>query len=69
MNLRERRLLFVVGEAGQAHVENLDHPFGVDQQVGRLDIAMNEADEMCMRQAGGRLADVIGRSLIRQHAA
>ena len=58
----------LVVEAGQAHVENLDHALFVHQQVGRLDVAMDDALGMGEGQPAGGLADVIDGRLDRQRA-
>src|SRR5262245_8237401 len=34
------RIIWVVEEARQAHVQDLEHPVLVDEQVGRLDVSM-----------------------------
>ena len=52
----------IVGESGQPQVEDLDDVPLVDQQVGRLDVAMDQPVRMGIRQALGRLADVVGRA-------
>ena len=56
--------VLVVGEAGQAQVEHLDHALRVDQQVGGLDVAVDQAGLVGVLQAVGRLADVVGRRFV-----
>ena len=43
----------------QAHVEDLDSPLLIQQQVRRLDVAMDDSLGMCRFQACGRLQDAI----------
>ena len=50
----------VVEEAGQAHVEDLDDALAVQQQVGGLDVAVDQAGLVGVVQAEGGLADVVG---------
>ena len=60
---RERRLV-VFGQLGQAHVEQLHRAVPVDQAVGRLDVAMDQAHLMGVLQAVGHLGDVIGGRVV-----
>ncbi len=53
-------------QAGQAKVENLDHPSVVHQQVRGLDVAVDEVSGVGMGQSLRSLADVAGR-LVEAH--
>ena len=46
-------------QAGQPHVDDLHHPLPVDQQVGRFDVAMDHVLLVPVRQAVGRLPDMV----------
>ena len=46
-------------QSGHAQVEDLYHALPVDQQVGRLDVAMDHVVAVGVGQAAGRLAKVI----------
>jgi hypothetical protein len=50
----------VVEEAGQAEVEDFDRTRPVEEQVGRLDVAVDQAGLVGVLQAEGGLADVVG---------
>ena len=54
------RLFVVVEEAGQAEVEDLDDAGAVHEQVGRLDVAVDQAGLVGVLQAEGGLMDVVG---------
>ena len=47
---RQRRFVGV-GELGQSQIENFDGPLQIDQQVGRLDVAMDQARFVGVLQA------------------
>src|SRR5262249_7430887 len=54
-------VFLVVEEARQAHVEDLDDAVAIDQDVARLDVAVDEPGRVVgVLQAEGRLADVMG---------
>ena len=57
----QRILGLVIEEPSQAHVQQLDRAVGVDQQVGRLDVAMHESRAVCVIQPFRRLPDVFHR--------
>ena len=62
-------VVLVVEEAGQAHVEDLDDAVAVDEDVARLDVAVDQAGRLVgVLQAEGRLADVVGRPAARPAA-
>ena len=46
--------------ASQAEVGDPDAPLGIDQQVGRLDVAVDHALVVCMREGVGRLEADLG---------
>ena len=48
-------------QSGQAEVEHLDRAVPVEEQVGRLDVAMDPAGLVGVLQTAGRLGDVVGR--------
>src|SRR5262249_28287870 len=50
----------VAVEAGQAEVEDLDRPRAVEQQVRRLDVAVDQPGAVDGLQAGRRLAGAVG---------
>ena len=54
--LGRRQAVAAVFDAGQAHVENLDDALLVEQQVGRLDVAMDRPLRRARRPARGPLA-------------
>ena len=64
MGNRQRGLLIVFVPTGQAHIEHFDHASRIDQQVGRLNIAMHEPCLMGVLQTFGGLADVIGGGIV-----
>ena len=53
--------LVVAEEASQAHVEDLDLPLAIDQDVARLDVAVDQAALVGVVQPQGRLPDVMAR--------
>ena len=57
----QRILVLNIEEPGQAHVQEFDRAVGVNQQVRRLDVAVNESRSMSMLQPLGRLPDVLDR--------
>ena len=66
--LAGQHVFFVVEEAGQPHVEDLDHAGTVHQDVARLDVAVNEPGPAGVLQGLGRLADVVAGALDAQRA-
>ena len=56
-------------EAGQAEVENLDDAGAIHEQIGRLDVAVDQAGLMGVLQAEGGLVDVMGGAIRVQGAA
>ena len=61
MRYGQRILVLNIEEPGQAHVQEFDRAVGVNQQVRRLDVAVNESRSMSMLQPLGRLPDVLDR--------
>ena len=61
-----QRGLLVVREQGQAQVENLHHPLLIDQQVGGLHVAVNQAGIVGVLEALGGLGDVVAGHSQRQ---
>ena len=55
-----RFFLFLL-EPCQPQIENLDHALLVEQQVGRLDVPMDDAFVVGVFQTSGRLQDEIDR--------
>jgi hypothetical protein len=55
-------------ESGQAHVENLDHALVIEQEVGRLDVAMDDATAVSIGQATSSLQYVVGSIGYREWA-
>jgi hypothetical protein len=55
-----------LAEAHQPEVEDLDRAGGVEQQVGRLDVAVDHAFLVGVGQPAGRLHDIADRPLHRQ---
>ena len=55
-------------QAGQAQIENLDHPLVVHQQVRGLDVAVDEIAGVGVGQSLGGLADVVCRTVEVQRA-
>ena len=62
---RQRGFL-AVGEFGQSQVQHFDRALGVDQQIGRLDVAVDQAGFVGMFQSVGRLGDVVGGQIVVQ---
>ena len=67
-------VLLLVEEPGQAHVEDLDDAGAVEQQVARLDVAVNHAEFVGVLHADRRLGDVVRgpdrvERLLLQHVA
>ena len=62
------RLLSLEGDSGQSQIEDLQHAVGVDQEIGRFDVAMDQAHRMGVSEPFGRLTDEIGRFAIIQRA-
>ena len=60
MPQRDRVLVGLFKEPRQAQVENLDDPLEVHQQVGRLDVAMDQPGLVSVGEPVSRLADVVG---------
>ena len=58
----------LVDEPRQAEVENLHDVLLIDQQIGRLHVAVDQARLMRMGEALGRLADVVGGGDVIQRA-
>ena len=58
-----------VGQARDAEVEDLERAFGGDDQVGRLDVAMDDAGVVRVGEAGAQLVDVLQLGRERQIAA
>ena len=52
----------------QAQVEDLDRAAGVEHQVRRLDIAMEDAPVVRGLQPAGRLREILDRPVDRQRA-
>ena len=63
-----KRGVLVAGESGQAQIEHFDHFLLIDQQIGRFDVAVDQAGLVGMGQSVGRLADVVGGDKIIQRA-
>ena len=59
--LRAAHGRFGPGDAGQAHVEDLDRPFFVQQQIARLDVAVDDAFAVGILQSASRLEDALDR--------
>ncbi len=57
---RQRRHAAVVVESSQPQIQDLDHAFLVEQQIGGLDIPMNESVLVRMGQTVGGLPDNLG---------
>ena len=55
-------------QPGQAHVQNLDHAAGRQQQVVRLDVAVDQAALAGVLQAQRRLPAVVARLVHGQRA-
>ena len=53
-------------EAGQPQVEDADRAVAVEQDVGRLDVAVDQAGLVGVLQPLGRLADVVGGAIDAQ---
>ena len=53
-------------EPGQTHVQNLDRPLPIQQQVRRLDVAMHHAVLVGVWQSAGRLQDAVHGLVERQ---
>ena len=60
MLLRQRLVVLALGE-GEAEVEDLHGAAGVEDQVRRLDVAMDESFLVGVLKAEGRLPDVVHR--------
>ena len=65
MLLRQRLVVLALGE-GEAEVEDLHGAAGVEDQVRRLDVAMDESFLVGVLKAEGRLPDVVHRLPQRQ---
>ena len=50
-------------DTGEAHIQNFDHAFVIQHQVGRFDISMHNARPMCRFQPVARLPDVVNGRL------
>ena len=61
-----RRLAAGVEDAGQAHVHELGPAVGGDDDVGRLDVAVDDAAAGGVGQPGGDLQHVVDRLGDRQ---
>ena len=64
-----QRTGLLVAEAGQPHVENLDHALGVNQQISRLDVAVDQPGVVRMLQPASGLGDVVSGYLVIQRLA
>ena len=53
----------VLEEEGQAHVQDLDVPLLVEQEVGGLDVAVDQPGLVCVLQAQCRLTNAVGGPL------
>ena len=61
LKLLDEAAAVIVEEASQAHVENLDDPLAIEQQIARLDIAMDQPGLVRMIEPKSRLANVTDR--------
>ena len=65
---RARVVVGVLDEAGQSQVGHLGDPVGSDQDIARLDVAVDQAALVGVFQPQGRLDDHLGRLLHGQRA-
>ena len=54
-------IFFIVEKTGQAHVQDLDRPVTIHEEIPRLDVAMDESRLVGMLKADRGLADVMRR--------
>ena len=57
-----------MNESRQAEVRHFGFPFGCDQDIARLDVAMDQTALVRIMEAVGRLPDDVGRVLHRQRS-
>ncbi len=65
---QRKRGLLVGGEPGQAQIEQFHHTVGIDEQIGRLDVAMDQSGGVGVSQSLGRLPEIFGRLGVGQGA-
>ena len=68
MLLGQAPFLVIIASEGQAEIEDLDGPLDIENQVCRLDVAVDKALIMGVLQAEGSLTDVFHRLTHGQHA-